>query len=677
MVIQGGTLWDMATLPSRPGALFFGGDYNPEQWPEEVWTEDVALMREAGVNLVTVGVFSWAFLEPAPGRYEFGWLDRVLSLLADGGIAVDLATATASPPPWFSHANPGSMPVDRDGRRLSYGSRQAFCPSSPEYREAALALVERLAARYHDHPALALWHIHNEYGCHNLTCYCDRSADAFRRWLAGRYGDLDALNEGWGTSFWSQRYTDWEQVLPPRATPTFGNPTQELDFRRFSSDALLELCVAERDVLGSLSPGTPATTNFMTGMFTGLDYWRWAPELDLVSTDHYLTAADPDAHVGLAFAADLARSLAGGSWLLMEHSTSAVNWQPRNAAKAPGQMMRNSLSHVARGSEGALFFQWRASRSGAEKWHSGLVPHAGTDSRIWREVKELGAALDALAPLRGSAVEADVAVLLDYPSGWAAERPAQPSVDMTAFDEIRRWYAALWRAGVTADIAHPSGDLSRYRAVLVPALYLISDADAANLRGYVEAGGTVLIGPYSGIVDEQDRVRLGGYPGAFADLLGLRIEEFYPLLAGETVELSGGSVGRVWRELGRAEGAEVLESYVDGPVAGSPAITRNGRAWYAGTRLVDADLEGLVRRVCDSAGVRPAVPGGPPGLEAVRRRHADGTSYLFLINHTGTALPVDASGTDVLTGREIVEQVTVAAGAVVVLRAQPPAGKEG
>jgi beta-galactosidase len=677
VVILGGTLWGMATLRHRPGTLFFGGDYNPEQWPEEVWAEDVALMREAGVNLVTVGVFSWAFLEPAPGRYEFGWLDRVLDLLADGGIAVDLATATASPPPWFSHANPLSLPVDRDGRRLSYGSRQAFCPTSPEYRDAALALVERLAARYHDHPALALWHIHNEYGCHNLTCYCDRSAEAFRRWLTGRYGDLDALNEAWGTSFWSQRYTDWEQVLPPRATPTFGNPTQELDFRRFSSDALLELCVAERDVLRRVSPGTPATTNFMTGMFTGLDYWRWAPELDLVSTDHYLTAADPDAHVGLAFAADLARSLAGGSWLLMEHSTSAVNWQPRNTAKAPGQMMRNSLSHVARGSEGALFFQWRASRSGAEKWHSGLVPHAGTDSRIWREVKELGAALDALAPVRGSAVEAEVAVLLDYPSGWATEQPAQPSADMTAFDEIRRWYAALWRAGVTADLAHPSGDLSRYRAVLVPALYLVSDADAANLRGYVEAGGTVLIGPYSGIVDEHDRVRLGGYPGAFADLLGLRIEEFYPLLAGETVELSGGSVGRVWRELGRAEVAEVLESYVDGPVAGSPAITCNGRAWYAGTRLVDADLERLVRRVCDSAGVRPAVPGAPPGLEAVRRRHPDGTSYLFLINHTGTALPVDASGTDVLTGREIVEQVTVPAGAVVVLRAEPPAGKEG
>jgi beta-galactosidase len=676
VVIQNGTLLGMATLPDSPQALLFGGDYNPEQWSEETWKEDVALMCRAGVNLVTVGVFSWAFLEPSPGRYEFGWLDRVLDLLADSGIAVDLATATASPPPWFSHAHPESLPVDRDGRRLTYGSRQAFCGSSTAYREAALNLVEQLGTRYRDHPALALWHIHNEYGCHNLTCYCDRSAEAFREWLVQRYSDLDALNEAWGTGFWSQRYTDWVQVQPPRATPSFGNPGQELDFQRFSSDALLALCVAERDVLRRVSPGTPATTNFMAGMFTGLDYWRWAPELDLVSTDHYLTAADPNGHVDLAFAADLTRSLAGGSWLLMEHSTSAVNWQPRNIAKTPGQMLRNSLSHVARGSEGALFFQWRASRAGAEKWHSAMLPHAGTDSRVWREVTQLGSVLGSLAPVRGARVDADVALLLDYPSGWAAERPSQPSRDMTTFDEIKRWHAALWRAGITADLAHPSADLSRYRVVLVPALYLISDADAASLGTYLAGGGTVLVGPYSGIVDEQDRVRLGGYPGAFVEPLGIHVEEFYPMLPGQTVRLSGGGTGQVWQDLGRATAATVVESYVDGPVAGSPAVTRHGRAWYVGTRLVDADLERLIRRVCDGADVRPVVSGAPPGLEAVRRRHPDGTTFLFLINHTDRAVPVAAAGTDLVSGEERVDPVTVPPGEVLVLRTVSASGEE-
>ncbi len=667
----------MPSLPLNTPALAFGGDYNPEQWPERVWAEDVALMREAGVNLVTVGVFAWAWLEPAPGRYEFDRLDRVLDLLADGGIRVDLATATASPPPWFSHMYPQSLPVDRDGRRLWYGSRQTFCPSSPDYRAAALGLVERLAERYRQHPALALWHIHNEYGCHNLTCYCDVSAEAFRVWLRDRYGDLDALNDRWGTAFWSQRYGDWAEVLPPRATASFGNPAQELDFRRFCSDALLDLCVAERDVLHRVSPGVPTTTNFMPGMYTGLDYWRWAGELDLVSSDHYLTAADPQGHVGLSHAADLSRSLAGGSWLLMEHSTSAVNWQPRNAAKAPGQLLRNSLSHVARGSAGALFFQWRQSRAGAEKWHSAMLPHAGTDSKVWREVVELGDALGRLGEVASSTVDAPVAVVFDYASGWAQEVPAQPSADMVSFAEVHRWYAALWRAGVTVDFAPPSADLSRYRAVFVPSLYLLSDGDAANLKSYVDGGGTVLVGPYSGIVDEHDQVRLGGYPGALTDLLGVRMEEFFPLLADESVKLSGGSVGRVWRELGRSTGATVLESYVDGPVAGSPAVTRNGRAWYVGTRLVDPDLDRLVGQVCAAAGVAPVVAGAPPDLEAVRRLGADGTRYLFLINHAESPATLPAGGTDLLTGTSCPGEVTVPAGGVVVLREDPlPEGGE-
>src|SRR2546423_535162 len=438
---------DMPSLTPHQVGLLDGAHYNPEQWPERWGEEDVRLMREAGVNLVTVGVFAWALLEPEPGRYEFGWLDRALEVLRRNDILVDLATATASPPPWFSHRYPRSLPVDRDGRRLSYGSRQSYCPSSPEYREAALHLVEQLAARYHDHPALAMWHINNEYGCHNLTCYCDVSATAFRTWLRTRYGDLATLNDAWGTAFWSQRYTDWVQVLPPRATTALPNPAQALDFRRFSDDALRALCTAEHEVLRQLTPRIPVTTNFMTGMFHGLDYWRWARTLDIVSTDHYLIGARPEPHVDLSYAADVARSLGGGKpWLLMEHSTSAVNWQPRNFAKAPGQLRRNSLTHVARGSDGALFFQWRASRSGAEKWHSAMLPHAGTDSRIWREVVGLGAALRRLAPGASSTVDAPVAIVFGYASGGAAQAPAPAGGDMAPLGQGSRPPPAPWRA---------------------------------------------------------------------------------------------------------------------------------------------------------------------------------------------------------------------------------------
>ena len=318
--------------------MAFGGDYNPEQWPRETWTEDVDLMARAGVSFVTLGVFSWSWLEPAKGEYEFSWLDDVMDRMAGADIAVDLATGTATPPPWFSHAYPQTLPVDQDGHTLWPGSRQAWCPTAAPYREHAVALTTQLATRYHDHPALAMWHVSNEYACHNVPCYCDTCAGAFRVWLRLRYERLDALNEAWGTAFWSQRYTDWEQVLPPRRTTTFANPTHRLDYLRFQSDELLGFFLAEKSVLTRLSPDVPVTTNFMTmTRFRHLDYHQWAPHQDVVSTDHYVVDSLTHPRAELAFSADLTRGLAGGGpWMLMEHSTvggQLAARQPRQGAR--------------------------------------------------------------------------------------------------------------------------------------------------------------------------------------------------------------------------------------------------------------------------------------------------------------------------------------------------------
>ena len=281
-------------MPSALPTLAFGGDYNPEQWPSQVWEDDVRLMREAGVNLVTVGVFSWALLERSPGEFSFDWLDEVIDLLHAAGIKVDLATATASPPPWLSRRHPEMLPVRADGTTLWPGGRQAFCPSSPVYREHALRLCRAMAERYGGHEALALWHVSNELGCHNALCYCDVSAQAFRDWLVARYGEIDRLNDAWGTAFWSQHYASFDEVLPPRVAPNFPNPTQQLDFRRFSSDQLLANFVAERDVLRELSPSVPVTTNFMVmHKVRDMDYFAWAPEVDLVSNDHYVRPRTP------------------------------------------------------------------------------------------------------------------------------------------------------------------------------------------------------------------------------------------------------------------------------------------------------------------------------------------------------------------------------------------------
>jgi beta-galactosidase len=654
---------------SVPG-IAYGGDYNPEQWPEDVWAEDMRLMREAGVTMVSVGIFAWALLEPSEGVYDFARMDRLL----ENGIAADLATPTAAPPAWFFRAHPEALPVDRDGRTLSYGSRQTFCPSSPAYREAALRIAGALAERYAGHPAVAMWHVHNEYGCHNAECYCDTSAAAFRAWLRARYGDdLAALNHAWGTTFWSQWYYDWDEILPPRATGAVPNPTHLLDWRRFCSDELLSLYTAERDVLRAAAPAVPATTNFMVMYnFDALDYWRWAPELDVVSNDHYLRSTDPESEIDIALSGDLMRSLAGGPWLLMEHSTGAVNWQPVNRAKNPGELRRNALAHVARGADGIAYFQWRAAKAGAEQWHSAMLPHAGTDSRIWQDVVALGADLKALAEVRGSTGTASVAVVWDWNARWALELPSQPSGELRFQDLVRDWYEPLWRSGVAVDFVRPDADLSSYRLVLAPSLYLVDDAGAANLVGFAERGGTLAVGFHSGAVDENCHVRLGGYPGAFREALGVRSDELFPLLPGEQVGLSGGGTATLWSERVRLTGAQALDSYTEGPLAGVPAVTRHaygaGTAWYLATRPDPATLAELLTRIRTEAGVEP-VAAAPPGVEAVRRRgpHAE---YLFLIDHSGrgAGIPVPDGATELLTGERLSGTVTVPPGGVAVVR---------
>jgi beta-galactosidase len=617
--------------------LWYGGDYNPEQWDPAVWKEDVDLMRRAGVNLVTVGVFSWSSLEPAPGRYEFGWLDQVLDLLHDGGVRVDLATPTASPPPWFTRLHPEAMPVTADGVRLTHGSRDTYCACAPAYREAARDVARALGERYHDHPALAMWHVHNEYG---TTCYCTLAAARFREWLQQRYGDLDRLNDAWTTAFWSQGYADWADIEPPRKTQYLVNPTQFLDYRRFWSDELLAAYLEQKAELRSFSD-LPITTNFVFGGWVPVNHAQWAGAVDLVAIDNYPDRADAGAEEQTAFAADLARSWAGGkSWLLMEQAAGTLNEGHRLQAKEPGRMARHSLSHIARGSQGALFFQWRASRGGAEMFHSAMVPHAGADSRIFKEVAELGAVLPQLDEVAESNVEAEVAILWDVECWWAMQGTHLPSSALDYLAAVRSAHRHFWQAGVTADVIAPTADLSSYKTVVVPSLYLVSDESAAALTAYVEAGGRLVVGYFSGIVDPELRVRLGGYPGAFAELLGVRVEEFHPLPIDGEIALASGGRGRVWSEDVRAVSADVVDRYAGGVLDGKPAITRRevgaGVAWYVSTELDDETALRLL-------GLSPSP------VEKVRRRSGD-TTWTFLINHGETEADVPAEG-ELVVGR--------------------------
>lgn len=638
--------------------LWYGGDYNPEQWPEAVWDDDIQLMLEARITVVTVGVFSWARLEPTEGVFDFAWLDTVIDKLHAAGIKVDLATATASPPPWVARAYPDTLPVREDGMRFSIGSRQHYSPHSAQYRRLAARLVRAIAERYGKHPAIIAWHVNNEYGCHVSRCYSDEGATAFRAWLLDRYGSIEQLNVAWGTDFWAQRYGSFDEIEPPRAAPTTRNPTQLLDFDRFSSDALMNLYRMEVQVLRELSPGVPITTNFM-GAFKPLDYWAWAREVDFVSHDSYPDPADPDSLAHSAMTHDLMRSLRGGqSWMLMEQATSAVNWRPRNAVKPAGSNRLVSLQSIARGSDGAMHFQWRQSRAGAEKFHSAMVPFAGTDTRIFREVVALGDELSRLGHVVGDRVDARVAIVIDWDSWWAIEQSSLPTridYQRTIFD----WYQAFFVAGVTVDFVQPSSDLGGYALVVAPALFCVSSDGLRALGQFAANGGTLLVSYLTGIVDQNNHLNGDGFLGALQNALGVRIEEFAPFAHPDefgqasaeapTSTITGAITGGVslWAEFLHVDEAEVLATFSEGPVAGWPAITRRsfdngGSAWYSATQPGDDSMKDLLTHVLDDAGIVGILDEAQPDVEAIRRGNRT-----FVIHHGNETVTVSIDGSPV------------------------------
>ena len=649
----------------------FGCDYNPEQWSADVWVDDVRLMRQAGVTMVAINVFGWATIEPREGDYDFSTLDTIIELLHENAIGINLGTGTASPPAWFSRKHPESLPMMADGTRRHFGGRQAYCPSSPAFRMASLRLVRATAERYGQHPAIKLWHVSNELGCHNALCYCDESSAAFRLWLAARYLDIDTLNAQWGTAFWSQRYGSFAEIDAPRLTVSTGNPAQALDFQRFSSDESLGQYLAEAEVVRSMS-SVPVTTNFMvTAHIRNMDYFQWAPHVDIVANDHYLDHRLDDPIAELAFSADLTRGIAGGRpWLLMESATGAVNWQPRNIAKAPGEMTRHSLTQLARGADGICFFQWRASLRGSEQFHSAMLPHAGTDSDTWREVTELGALLGRLGEVSGSTVVADVAILFSWHAWWALDADSKPTADIAYLDQVHRTYAALRDIGVTVDIVEPDADLDGYKLIVAPALYLITEPQVSAIERYVRAGGHLVTTFLSGIVDENDAVIPGGYPGAFRDLLGVTTEQFFPLAEGETVTLDDGSTASVWTEKTSAVTAHVESTFATGTLTTHPAITRHefgsGIARYLATQLDAQALREFLRTASVDAGVDLQLD-RIDRVDVVIRR-SDDRDYLFVINHGETDIEYPASGDELVSGDRVEHAVHVPAGTVRIIR---------
>lgn len=505
--------------------ICYGGDWNPDQWPETTVDEDIALMKEAGVNLVSLAIFSWAKLEPEKGRYDFGWLRDIMDRCAEAEIYVDLATGTASPPVWMAREDRSSLPVDVHGTRLEFGSRQQYCPSSSLYRERSRALARALAEDFGEHPALVMWHVNNEYGCHTLQCYCENCEREFQQWLKEKYGAIDVLNRAWNTHFWSQEYAEFSQVHAPRDMPTFKNPAHELDYWRFADAQLLRLYQAEAEELRSQTPSIPITTNFM-GEFEGLDYWEWARHVDIVSDDSYPDPALVGGAHEVAFTADLMRGLGGGKpFVLMEQVTSAVQWRPQNSPKRPGQFALWSMQRVARGADGIMQFQWRQSPGGAETFHGAMVMHAGKRSRFWPEVTQLGRDLNNVSEVVGGRVQAEVAIVVDWDAMRARKLSVGPTEAGDNFAAARAWHRTAWERNITCDLVSRDSDISGYRVVIVPEVFIDYPDLSRRLEEVARSGTQVVVAAPTGIVDESMRAVLGGYLGSFAQLLGVVVTD--------------------------------------------------------------------------------------------------------------------------------------------------------
>lgn len=642
--------------------MLYGGDYNPEQWPEEIWEEDMRLFHKAHIDVVTLNVFSWAALQPDESTYDFSKLDKIMKLVKENGLKVCMATSTGAHPAWMARKYPDVLRVEHNGMKRKFGARHNSCPNSPNYRKYSVALVEKIAERYKDYDNIVAWHINNEFGG---WCYCENCEKAFRVWLQKKYGTLDELNRVWNTAFWSHTMYDWDDVVACNMlSEEFLWDGQirtnfqgiSLDYNRFNSDSMLECFNIEKDVLKRITPDIPVTTNLM-GAYKHLDYQKWAKDMDFVSWDNYpaYDAVPGDA----AMNHDLMRGLKQGKpFALMEQTPGVSNWHIYCKLKRPGVMRLWSYEAVAHGADTVMFFQMRRSMGACEKYHSGVIEHVGTDdTRVFREITALGAELDKLQGVTlGARAKSDVAIVFDWDNWWAAELSAGPSKLINYTKEVSFYYRAFFQQNISVDFVSVEDDLSSYKLVVAPMLYMCKDGFDEKVREYVQQGGSFLTTYFSGYVEDHDLVTLGGYPGRLKDILGIWVEESDALPPEENnsfVYEGKQYPAGLLCDLMHLRGAREVASYESDFYAGMPVLTENefgkGKAYYVGARSNEEFYKKYLGDICESLGIRP-VAKTPEGIEATARYNDNG-EFLFLLNNTQEEkeIVMEEAGTDLLT----------------------------
>lgn len=645
----------------------FGGDYNPEQWPQETWEDDFRLLQKAHINIMTLNVFNWALLQPDETTYCFDKLDKVMELTKKYGINVCMATSTGAHPAWMARKYPDILRVTNNGIRRKYGRRHNACQNSPTYRKYAKALVEQLVKRYADCDNIVAWHISNEYGG---ICYCENCEKKFRLWLQKKYGTIEELNRVWNLNFWSHTMYDWEDVVVPNLlSEEFeddGVRTMfqgiSLDYARFNSDGMLECFNMEKEIIKKYMPGVPVTTNFM-GTYKPIDYQKWGDSLDFASWDNYPSCDEGPAEIAMRH--DLMRGLKGGKpFALMEQTPGVSNWQEYCKLKRPGVLRLWSYQAVAHGADTVMFFQMKQNIGACEKFHTAFINHVGHgETRVFREASELGVELkEKIKGLTlGGRTDAKIAIVFDWDNWWAAENSAGPSRMINYLDEVKQYYKALYDMNYSVDMISVETDLSDYKLVIAPLLYMCKEGFDEKIHNYVAGGGTFLTTYFSGYVEEHDLVVCGGYPGKLKDILGIWVEETDALPGGEENRFSyGGNAfpARILCDLIHLRGAEMLGAYEKDFYAGMPVLTKNrfgkGNAYYVGTRADENFYRIFLKEICDELQLAP-VAHTESGVEATTRVNSQGR-FTFLLNHNPheVTYTVEQPGLELLSGKNYI-----------------------
>lgn len=640
----------------------YGGDYNPEQFPEELWEEDMRLLKLAGTDILTLNVFSWAALQPSEDIYDFSKLDKIMKLVKKNGFNVCLATSTAAHPAWMARKYPDILRVEFNGMKRKFGGRHNSCPNSPTYRRYSVRLASKLAERYREYDNIVAWHISNEYGG---ICYCENCEAAFRRWLKNRYGSIEEVNRAWNTSFWGHTFYDWEDIVAPNLLSEHFDTDRttfqgiSLDYNRFMSDSILECYKAEYEAVKKFTPDIPVTTNFM-GLYKQLDYRKWAGSMDFVSWDNYPDLSEP--YTITAMKHDAMRGIKDGMpFALMEQTPSVTNWLPYNTLKRPGVMRLWSYQAVAHGADTVMFFQMRRSIGACEKYHGAIIDHAGHENtRVFREAKALGEELCILGDtLLGSRTNAKVGLFFDWDNWWAVEFSAGPSVRLKYVTEVHKYYQALNKLNIPVDIIDTDSDLSRYSVIIAPVLYMIKDDFDIRIKDFVKNGGQFITTFFSGYVDESDLVMMGGYPGKLRDLLGIWVEEEDSLPPEQ--ENSFSLYGKTYPaclicDLLHCESAVALTSYEKDFYRGMPVITENsygnGKAFYMATGSSDEFYIDWLGKICHGLGIEE-LTSADNELEITVREKAD-QRFIFILNHSNEtrSFTLNKKGSELLTGTE-------------------------